>query len=218
MNLSIEDAVRYMGAGKGNPETRRMAEETAAELEKRIAPKYTWRACRIERAGDELFLPDAGIALPGKLAAGMLEDCSTVILAACTLGAEFDAMLRARQARDMAGAVVLDACGSALVEAGCDAAEQEIAARFPNLYRTDRFSPGYGDLPLEMQDGLLSALNAGRRLGISVNASHLLIPSKSVTALIGLSDRPQGAKIRGCAYCSLKGTCKYRERGTVCGI
>ena len=74
MNLSIEDAVRYMGAGKGNPETRRMAEETAAELEKRIAPKYTWRACRIERAGDEMFLPDAGIAVPGKLAAGMLRN------------------------------------------------------------------------------------------------------------------------------------------------
>ena len=218
MRISVTDAVRYMGAGRGNEEVRRMAEETAAELEKKITPRFTWRAFRTEIREDGVYLPEAGETLKGRLAVSMLSECGTAAILLCTLGAAFEAMQRSEEARDMARAVVLDACGSAWAEAGCDEAEKEIAARFPGLYRTDRFSPGYGDLPLESQGWILRELNAGRRLGVTENASHLLIPAKSVTAVIGLSDRPQGAKIRGCAYCALKDRCAYRERGTFCGV
>ena len=218
MKISIADAVRYMGAGEGDAELRRKTAEIAAELEKKVTPRYTWRAFRTERRAEGVYLPETGELLAGKLALNMLAECDTVAVIACTLGAAFEALLRAREARDMAEAVILDACGSAWVEAGCDAAEEEIASRFPEKYRTDRFSPGYGDLPLEGQDRILEMLNAGKRLGITANASHLLIPSKSVTALVGLSAQPQGAKIRGCAYCGLREGCAYRERGTVCGV
>ncbi len=218
MRISIADAVRYMGAGKGNEEIRRMTEETAAELERKITPRYTWRAFRTEIRESGVFLPEAGETLQGGLARNMLAECDTAVILLCTLGAEFEAMQRTQEARDMSRAVVLDACGSAWAEAGCDAAEEEIAARFPDRYRTDRFSPGYGDLPLESQGWILRELNAGRRLGVAETASHLLIPTKSVTAVIGLSDRPQAAKIRGCAYCALREGCAYRERGTRCGV
>ena len=218
MKISVADAVRYMGAGEGNAEIRRMTAETAEELERKITPRRTWRTFRTEIRADGVFLPEAGETLRGALAKNMLAECDTAVILLCTLGAEFEKMQRAQEARNMARAVVLDACGSAWVEAGCDAAEEEIAARFPGKYRTDRFSPGYGDLPLESQEWILRVLNAGRRLGVTETASHLLIPAKSVTAVIGLSDRPQGAKIRGCAYCALREECAYRERGTRCGI
>ena len=120
------------------------------------------------------------------------------------------------QARDMARAVILDACGSALVEACCDGLEREIASRYPGRYLTDRFSPGYGDLPLETQDAICTALDAERRLGVQVRSSHLMNPSKSVTAVIGLADAPQPARVRGCAYCSLAGSCSIREGGKSC--
>ena len=126
-------------------------------------------------------------------------------------------MLRAEQARDMAKAVLLDACGSAWVEAGCDQAEREIAARFPGQYLTDRFSPGYGDLPLSLQPAICGMLDLGRRLGVHVSERFLMNPSKSVTALIGISDRPQMARIRGCAYCAMRETCTLRKGGTHCG-
>ena len=117
----------------------------------------------------------------------------------------------------MARAAMLDACGSAWVEAGCDAAEEEISARFPELYRTDRFSPGYGDLPLTIQKDVCALLDAPRRLGVQVTDSFLLNPSKTVTAVIGLSDRPQPARIRGCGFCNLRASCQYRKGGTTCG-
>ena len=118
----------------------------------------------------------------------------------------------------MARAVMLDACGSALVESGCNAAEEELAARFPGRYLTDRFSPGYGDLPLALQPAICAALDAGRRVGVQVTDSFLMNPSKSVTAVIGLSDRPQQARIRGCAYCSMRETCTLRKGGKSCAL
>ena len=165
-----------------------------------------------------LWLAEANLALPGKDAQTMLADCGRVVLLGCTLGAEFESMLRAEQARDMAKAVLLDACGSAWVESGCDEAEREIAARFPGQYLTDRFSPGYGDLPLSIQPAICGALDLGRRLGVHVSERFLMNPTKSVTALIGISDRPQMARIRGCAYCTMRETCMLCKGGKHCGL
>ena len=147
----------------------------------------------------------------------MLAGCDRAVLLACTLGARFDAKLLAIQARDMAKAVIYDALGSAFVEAGCDQAERDIAARFPDLFLTDRFSPGYGDLPLDIQPALCAALDTGRRLGVTVTPSLLMNPVKSVTAVIGLSDAPQPARVRGCGACNLRETCQFRKEGKTCG-
>ena len=118
----------------------------------------------------------------------------------------------------MGEAVIFDACGSAWVESGCDAAEAEIAARFKGRYLTDRFSPGYGDLPLSLQPAVLAALDAEKRLGIHLSDSFLMTPSKSVTAVIGVSDEPQPARVRGCGSCVMNKTCDYRKGGTTCAV
>ena len=96
--------------------------------------------------------------------------------------------------------------------------EAELAGLFPGLHRTDRFSPGYGDLPLELQAPLCAALDAQRRIGLTVTPSFLLNPTKSVTAVIGLAAVPQKKRIRGCAYCSMRQTCSLRKRGTTCAL
>ena len=217
MKIPVEEALRYMGAARADAETRKLAEETAEMLERRIHPRWLWRAFPIVREENGIRLDGAELRLPGTLAEKMLAECGTAALLACTLGAEFDRMMQEWEARDMARAAVMDVCGSAWTEAVCDEAEAEIRGRFPGQYCTDRFSPGYGDLPLNLQADFLRALDAGRKLGITVNESFLLLPCKSVTAVIGLSGRPQGAKIRGCAYCSLRDGCAYRKDGVFCG-
>lgn len=218
MELDVSEALRYLGVGPGAPEAlRRQAEEVASTLTAALRPRYTYRVCALERDGGAFTLPEAGVTLTGATAARMLAQCDQAVLLGCTLGPRFDAMLRTEQARDMVRAVILDACGSAWVEAGCDEAEKELAARLPGRYLTDRFSPGYGDLPLSLQSAICAALDAQRRLGIHVTDSCLMNPSKSVTAIIGLSDRPQAARIRGCAYCSMRETCALRKGGKHCG-
>ena len=98
------------------------------------------------------------------------------------------------------------------------AAEEELRARLPGWFLTDRFSPGYGDLPLCIQPEVCAALDAGRRVGIHVSDSFLMNPMKSVTAVIGIADRPQMARVRGCAYCAMAASCRLRKGGKHCGI
>ena len=213
----IGQVLRYLGV-KEDPDgaMARAAKDEADRLIRAVRPRYVYRLFPVERGPEGVILQGSGVTLPGSLAASLLAQCRQAALLACTLGAGFETMLRAAQARDMARAVILDACGSALTEAGCDQAEREIAGRFPGLYLTDRFSPGYGDLPLEAQGDICAALDAARRLGVQVTERFLMNPSKSVTAVIGLADRPQPARIRGCDHCSLAGSCTLRKGGKSC--
>ena len=215
MKLDIMEALRYLGAGSSPPEVlRRDMEQIADQLTAAVRPRYAYRVFSTVHEERGVLLREAGILLTGRSAARMLAQCDQAVLLICTLGAGFETMLRAEQARDMARAVMLDACGSAWVESGCNAAEEELAGR----YLTDRFSPGYGDLPLALQPAICAALDAGRRVGVQVTDSFLMNPSKSVTAVIGLSDRPQQARIRGCAYCSMRETCTLRKGGKSCAL
>ena len=218
MELNVSEALRYLGV-RGAPDPALLSQlSTAADRLARAAPpRWVWRAYPRAFGPEGPALEGAGLALPGEMAARMLGGCAQAAVLICTLGAAFEALLRAEQARGMARAALLDACGSAWVEAGCDEAQAEISARFPGLHPTDRFSPGYGDLPLSLQRDICGALDAPRRLGGQVTDSLLLNPSKTVTAVIGLSDRPQPARIRGCAYCDLRENCQYRKGGTTCG-
>ena len=218
MELNVSEALRYLGV-RGAPDPALLSQLSAAadRLARAAPPRWVWRAYPLAFAPEGPALEGAGLALPGEMAARMLGGCAQAAVLICTLGAAFEALLRAEQARGMARAALLDACGSAWVEAGCDGAQAEISARFPGLHPTDRFSPGYGDLPLSLQRDICGALDTPRRLGVQVTDSLLLNPSKTVTAVIGLSDRPQPARIRGCAYCDLRENCQYRKGGTTCG-
>ena len=219
MKLDIMEALRYLGAGSSPPEVlRRDMEQIADQLTAAVRPRYAYRVFSTVHEERGVLLREAGILLTGRSAARMLAQCDQAVLLISTLGAGFETMLRAEQARDMARAVMLDACGSAWVESGCNAAEEELAARFPGRYLTDRFSPGYGDRPLALPPAIGAALDAGRRVGVQVTDSFLMNPSKSVTAVIGLSDRPQQARIRGCAYCSMRETCTLRKGGKSCAL
>jgi hypothetical protein len=206
MELNIAEALCYLGAP--NPDAALLSGLTALaeELQSRIVPRFTWA-----------LADTSTLALPGQMAAQMLADCPQSAVLACTLGAEFDLWMRQLSARDMACAVMLDALGSVYVEAGCDAAEDAIRARFPGKHLTDRFSPGYGDLPLDVQPRLLAFAGASR-IGVSLTPSLLMTPQKSVSAIVGIADTPQPAWVRGCAYCTLNGHCQYRKAGTTCHV
>ena len=209
MKPDIREVLRYLGADENAPEElRRKVEEVGAAVN--LHPRWTWRVISLDES--------CPLSLEGKMARSMLEQCRQAVVLCCTMGTEFDTMLRSWQARDMSRAVILDAWGSALVEVGCDTAEREIAARIPDLYLTDRFSPGYGDLPLALQEPICRLLDLQRRLGVYVSEKYFLTPRKTVTAIIGLSEKPQMARIRGCDHCAMQETCLLRKGGKTCAL
>ena len=96
--------------------------------------------------------------------------------------------------------------------------EVELPEKYSGKYMTFRFSPGYGDYPIEMQKEYLRILDAPRKIGLTTGDSCLLVPSKSVTAVLGISDNPIERRKRGCAICSMKGKCRFRRNGEHCGV
>ena len=216
---NIGEALRYLGVPAPAPVAlREQAERVSRRLCAALRPRWVWRVFPLERTEAGFALPGTGIALAGHTAEKMLAECHSAALLACTLGSEFDSLLRAEQVRDMSDAAVLDALGSAYVEAGCNEAEQETAARLPDRFLTDRFSPGYGDLPLALQSTLCGILDTSRRLGITVGESLLMNPCKSVTAVIGIADSPQPARVRGCQFCAMRETCQLRKDEHGCHV
>ena len=213
---TVSEALRYMGSGDV-PEIRIKAEKALAALRKLSPPRHIYRVFRLNKADGAYMLEGSDIVLEGKSADTMLRDCHSAAVMMCTIGFGFEAELRRAQARSMAEAVILDACGSALVEEGCDEAEREISAALPGKHLTDRFSPGYGDLPLALQEAISRALNGEKLLGVHLNDSMLFNPSKTVSAIIGIADEIQPARIRGCDYCSMRESCALRKRGGSCG-
>ena len=85
-----------------------------------------------------------------------------------------------------------------------------------NLYLTGRYSPGYGDWPITVQPRIAALLDTPKRIGLYVTDTFLMLPRKSVTAVMGLSDVPVTGKRAGCAHCALREKCEYRKRGVTC--
>ena len=106
---------------------------------------------------------------------------------AVTLGVQADALINTYGVSDLHRSVVTDAVASVMVNEYCDKLCAELAdyPNVANLKQTKRFSPGYGDFDLKYQHGILNILGAGKRIGVAVTDGNMLVPSKSVTAVLG---------------------------------
>ena len=209
-HIPREEVLRYLGCpGTEDPATLALVEGCSARLLAAARPKWTYRVFDLAVQTDGVRL-DCGLLLPGRDLAAHLRGCSRAALLAATLSAPVDALLRRAQAEDLAAAVALDCCATAAVEAVCDLAEAEIRVRFPGCSFPFRFSPGYGDLPIELQDPILRLLDAPRRVGLCATDRHILTPRKSVTAVLGISDGEISPQKRGCASCTFRDRCKFQ--------
>ena len=210
------EMLRYLryGGGAIPEETEEALRQGEERLLKAARPRAVWRAFGY-RPGEPLEGTD--FRLEGEDIRAFLADCDTVILLAATLGAEPDLLQKQLRLRDMSAAVILDAAGSAAIENVCDNLCADLAAAFAPRHLTERFSPGYGDMPLSQQSGFFRLLDISRRLGVSLTDRDLMVPQKTVTAVVGVSERPQPRRNPGCESCAMAESCAFRREGKTCG-
>lgn len=209
--LSNSEILRYLGY-KGQELTPDLVERLdvmQAHCAKIARPAVVQRTF----AADALPLD-----LPGADIAAHLSDAIEVVFFAATLGHAVDQELRRLAVADPVGQLVFDAAATAAIEHLANKTEASIRADAAErgLFCSWRFSPGYGDLPLDVQPALLTVLNATRRLGITLTDSHLMVPTKSVTAIVGLHPTPQPGLASSCSVCQLAEFCELRQRGNAC--
>ena len=141
-----------------------------------------------------------------------LAACDRIVVFAATLGLDIDRLIARYGARSPAKALMLQAIGAERIEALCDIFCEHLRqeAEKEGLYPVPRFSPGYGDFPLDLQKDIFRVLDCPRKIGLTLNESLLMSPSKSVTAIVGLSPCA-GPDIKNrCRLCS-KTDCMYRR-------
>lgn len=218
-HLDIDEVLRYMGCPpqKARAELRDQVGRWSEEVCRAAVPRWAWRCFDLAEEPEGVRL-SCGLLLPGQDLKAHLAGCGRAVLFCATLGAQMDALIRRAQAGDLLQALGLDCAATAAVEQACDQIEGELQGKFPGCYFPFRYSPGYGDLPLSLQGELLALLDAPRRVGLTATPSHILLPRKSVTAFLGVSDSPVHSRRRSCVSCPGRETCQYRKSGGHCGI
>ncbi len=218
--INKTEAMRYMGLGPGNSTPNKPIEDIInkceAQLLRTIRPLYTYTIFDIKENEDNIEVIGTPLLLTGNSIKLHLKGCTKVVLLAATLGIEADKAIKRCQISDLTEALATDSLASAAIEQVCNAAEEEIKDKVAPLNMTWRFSPGYGDLPLDLQRSFLAVLNAQKRIGLTITDSLIMLPSKSVTAIIGLSENEIEKRRQGCAVCTLRSTCQFRKRGDRC--
>lgn len=173
---------RFLGCrGEAPDETLdRLIAEAAQDLS-HGSYRVCWLRLPVGIDGAQLCFGDA-LCVQSNSLAQHLSGCSEAVLFCASLGSAVDRAILANRLRPSC-ALVWDAVGSGAIEQLCD----DFCATLPQPQRS-RFSPGYGDLPLDTQKPILELLDAGRLLGVRLTDSLLMTPTKSVTAIVGLSD------------------------------
>lgn len=218
--INKAEALRYMGQpdGKMSPEMEKLLERCEKEILEQSEPKFTYRCFGLEKEEDGITLSGTSLKLIGNDIKNHLKDCTTAILMCATLGIGADRAIKKLSLTDIADGYAADALASAAVEQLCDRAEEEIKKRFPDRYFTWRFSPGYGDLPIDIQRRFLEVTDAGKRIGLRISDGGMLIPSKSVTAVVGITETEIKKDRLSCRSCKMYDRCSFRKDGRRCEI
>ncbi len=219
MEAAKAEVLRYLG--HRNQEIGDKMEELVVECMNLIRAVATPRQIQknfevvIDKAG--VSLASAKILLEGKEILRHMRGCTRAVLFAATLGSEADRMIRYWESADLTKSVVLDACATQRIEEICDEIEEGVRRKAEScgMGCVSRFSPGYGDLPLEIQPKLLAALDATRKIGLTCTDTLIMVPRKSVTAIIGLGEdvRDDGVNCGDCEDCLKKDSCHLRKEG-----
>lgn len=204
--VNEREALRYAGAKEPSDEMTALLHECVALGEKLLAPRVCYAFYPVKRVEGGL---DLGFAQTQSNALRRnLSGCDQIVLFAATIGLEMDRLTARHAQLSPARGVMLQAIGAERVESLCDAFENQLIRQGYEL--RPRFSPGYGDLPLALQRDVFAALDCPGRIGVSLNESLLMSPSKSVTAIIGLLNRQQPPCAHRCAACT-RNECLYRR-------
>ncbi len=212
MEIPVREVIRYLGYRKVMPEEEILQKirDASALLNERIRPRTTSvRLSVIE--WDESHVQIGGMEVESRGLTRNLHGCREAFLIAATLGTEADTLVRRAMVQSPADGAVMQAAEAAMIEAVCDGFQEELRQQVEkeDLCLRARFSPGYGDFSLEHQRDFMRLLHMSSSIGVTLTDSLLMVPTKSVTAVIGLSPMHEET-VHDCSACMAR-ECAFRR-------
>lgn len=149
----------------------------------------------------------------------LLQGCSECIVIAATLGLNIERYIKKYSYTDLTKGIIIDSCATTAIEGFCDFIENTYRKYLTEdgKYLTSRYSPGYGDLSIEVNRQLINILGAQNKIGLTITESNIMIPRKSVVAIIGISGEDKLNNKKSCLRCNNYNLCKYRKEDEGCG-
>ncbi|WP_337799032.1 vitamin B12 dependent-methionine synthase activation domain-containing protein [Acidaminococcus timonensis] len=220
-----KEALRYFGARPGDERAMVTVDRAFLQLRNEVQPRsilQQWSCTVVQGAGPEKgrVILENGTEFVSSGLARHLMGCDRLLLFGATLGTRVDIALRRISVRSIAEGAAAQAVAASLIESYLD--QQEIVWKkdLPAAwqYRT-RFSPGYGDWDLAEQQKIFRLLDCAKTIGLTLTAGGIMVPTKSVTAVIGIdrsgkppfeTEESRCGKKTKCAACG-NITCPFRQ-------
>ena len=217
-NLSVnkitpdkKEILRYMGQkGDTSPEIIRLIDNNIKTTLTKATPKgaFVIRNMILDKShikiGESIFNSE-------NLSKNLM-GCKKAIIFTLTLGIDADRAIQSKKALSPLESLIASSVFTDILEKYADIFTQELEEELSknHEYLVPRFSPGYGDFSLENQPEFIKATDSVRRCGVSVTDSMMLIPSKSITGIIGISQTKRCNVQNKCDSCS-KTDCNFRN-------
>ena len=240
------EVLRYLQSSKDlkDENINRLIDEATAEIKKLINFRYIYQKFPIEKTKNGIKVKGTTLILKGNSIQKHLENSKEIYIMAATLGSQIDKKISYYEKISVTKSMIFDACATTAIEEGCDQIEAEIKEKVlaaGNEAITFRYSPGYGDLGIDIQKEVLRILKAPKKIGLTASKYNMLLPTKSVTAIIGvveekieknkkeaknieteneeknLENRDLEFEERHCKNCLLYEDCELRRKGIYCG-
>ena len=211
--IKQSEILRYLGyrGQKADQIVTEQIDECVEEALQVMQPRFVYRRFSLTFL-EENTMEAGGLVLKSRNLSTNLRGCREVIYFAATLGNGVDRLMTRFEKLNITKAAILQAIGAAAIEAYCDQCQASLEEELKkeHLFLRPRFSPGYGDLPLSIQERFLDTIEATKRAGIYLSQGDIMLPEKSVTAIMGVSEIDNHCRMEGCEACSNM-TCVYRR-------
>ena len=218
VDIPVKEVQRYMGyhgiteiAPDMQERINKAIDQVSAQSHPRIVTKEY--PVRINGNVITIYNDTEEVNMESDALARNLKGCCGALLLAATIGPACDMLVRRASITSAADAAIYQAAGAAAIEAFLDDMNDKIKADYEaqGLFLRPRFSPGYGDLKLDHQKDWFRLLDISKQIGVELTDSLLMVPTKSVTAIIGIGIDKAKTSCSGCSGCNKKDTCNYSK-------
>ena len=215
INIKDEEVLRYLEY-KGqiiDDNLKETINQCKNITKARINPRYTFRVYSIKKNKGIIEFEGSNLKLESRDLYKVLKDCNKCILMAATIGLDIEKDIRKYSLTELTKGIIIDSCATTAIEEVCDMVQEEVQNNIleDGQYTTLRYSPGYGDLPIEKNKDILNLINGQKEIGLTITTNGIMIPRKSVIAIIGISDNKLSQVKKSCKNCNNKDTCKFKR-------
>ncbi len=224
-NVSVDksEVLRYLGHNgqEIDNDLNLRINQCIQETKNEIDTKYVYETYDIRKNLDlnTVEFENTNLILKSKDISELFRDCDKCILMCATLGFNIEKNIRRYSYNDLTKGIIVDACATTSIEEICDLIQdnilQEVCKEGKSL--TMRYSPGYGDLDISANRDILNVLDAHRKIGVTVTNTGIMLPRKTVVALIGITNNKIEKVKRTCENCSNRFNCEYKRKADGCG-